>query len=122
MDDQATPPRIIKSRRRRHPKAFKDRVLAECQQPGVSVASVALRHGINQNLVYKWRHQISRKANDTFLRLPTPVAMPVPMDADSSAKPATVRIDLPMSSGQMTVHWPLDHIKHSTAWFKALMQ
>lgn len=123
MDDQAISPRIIKSRRRRHPKALKEQVLAECQQPGVSVASVALRHGLNQNLIYKWRHQVSRKANDTFLRLPPPVALQAPMDSDIKGRSATVRMDVPMSTGQMiTVHWPLNQIERSTEWLKALMR
>ncbi|MDE1557443.1 transposase, partial [Comamonas aquatica] len=29
--------------------------MAECAQPGASVASVALSHGINANVVHKWR-------------------------------------------------------------------
>lgn len=36
------------------PKPFKTQVVQECLQPGVSIASVALRHGINTNLVRKW--------------------------------------------------------------------
>ncbi|WP_434588805.1 transposase [Pseudomonas sp. R4-83] len=35
-------------------KPFKAQVVQECLQPGVSMASVALRHGINANLVRKW--------------------------------------------------------------------
>ncbi|MGH8388408.1 MAG: transposase [Pseudomonas sp.] len=37
-----------------YPKPFKAQVVQECLQPGVSMASVALRHGINANLVRKW--------------------------------------------------------------------
>ena len=124
MDDQATAPRIIKPSRRRHPKALKHQVLAECQQPGVSVASVALRHGINQNLVYKWRHQVARKAQDTFLCLPTPAtlaAQQAPTVSVVNGEAATVRMDVPSPSGQITVHWPLSHMERSVAWIKALM-
>ena len=120
MDDQATPPGINKTYRRRHTKAVKEQVLAECQQPGISVSSVALRHGINQNLIYKWRHQLSRKANDTFLRLPAPVALPPAMPADS--KVASVRMEVPTSSGPIIVHWPINHITHSIEWLKAVMR
>ncbi|MBK4738427.1 IS66-like element accessory protein TnpA [Noviherbaspirillum pedocola] len=42
-------------RRRRHSKDVKAEVLAECEQPGASIASVAMAHGINTNLVHKWR-------------------------------------------------------------------
>jgi len=41
--------------RRRHSAELKQQILAECAQPGASVASVALSHGINANVVHKWR-------------------------------------------------------------------
>ena len=43
-----------KSQRRMHGVEFKAKVLAECQEPGASVAAVALAHGLNVNLVRKW--------------------------------------------------------------------
>lgn len=42
------------SQRRTHGAEFKAQVLAECRQPGASVAAVALAHGLNVNLVRKW--------------------------------------------------------------------
>jgi transposase len=41
--------------RRRYSTEFKRQVMAECAKPGASVASVALSHGINANVVHKWR-------------------------------------------------------------------
>ncbi|MBK6472730.1 MAG: transposase [Betaproteobacteria bacterium] len=41
--------------RRRHAGELKKAVLAECAEPGASVASVALKHGPNANLLHKWR-------------------------------------------------------------------
>lgn len=41
-------------RRTSYPRPFKAQVVQECLQPGVSMTSVALRHGINANLVRKW--------------------------------------------------------------------
>jgi transposase len=37
-----------------HGAEFKTQVLAECQQPGASVAAVALAYGLNVNLLRKW--------------------------------------------------------------------
>jgi len=34
-----------------YPKPFKVQIVQECLQPGMSMASVALRHGVNGNLV-----------------------------------------------------------------------
>ena len=41
-------------RRRTHRLEFKARVMQACGQPGVSIASVALLHGLNANLVRRW--------------------------------------------------------------------
>ena len=42
-------------KRRSYSKAFKRRVVAETFDLEVSVASVARRHGLNANMVFKWR-------------------------------------------------------------------
>ena len=41
--------------RRKHSAAFKAKLLRLCEQPGASVAAIALEHGVNANLVFKWR-------------------------------------------------------------------
>jgi len=47
--------------RRRHSAEFKERVLIDCDRADAAVAAVALAHGINANLVNKWR-RLSRPA------------------------------------------------------------
>lgn len=37
-----------------HPKSFKAQVVQECLQPGATVSSVAISHGINANVIRKW--------------------------------------------------------------------
>jgi transposase-like protein len=42
-------------RRRRHfSHEFKGEVVRACQQPGMSLSGVALRYGLNANMVRKW--------------------------------------------------------------------
>ena len=41
--------------RRRHGAELKARVLSACDEPGASISAVALAHGLNANLVRKWR-------------------------------------------------------------------
>jgi Transposase len=41
--------------KRRHSAAFKRKILELVEQPGVSVAAVALEHGVNANLVFSGR-------------------------------------------------------------------
>lgn len=40
--------------RRSYSRAFKLQVVAETREPGVSVAAVARRHGMNANVVFHW--------------------------------------------------------------------
>ena len=122
MDHEATPLKIIK-RRRRHSPLPKHQVLAECEQPGVSVASVALRHGLNQNLIYRWRRIQTRDVPNEFVRLPMPLpALASPTRTEQSMAPATVHIELPSASGPIHVHWPLAEAALSVEWLQALMR
>ncbi len=47
--------------RRRHDAQIKAKVLAACNEPGASISAVALAHGLNANLVRKWRHGLGLK-------------------------------------------------------------
>ena len=41
--------------RRRHSTQLKAQVLAQCAEPGASVAKVAMSHALNANIVHGWR-------------------------------------------------------------------
>lgn len=82
------------------PKPFKTQVVQECLQPGASVASVALSHGINANVVRKWLplyrdHQLT----DLPAFLPVKLEPYIPNEK-------SVSIELPCGQGTMTVKWP----------------
>ena len=49
-------------RRRRHSAEFKTAVIQECRKPGVSIAAVALAHGLNANMLRKWVRESERDA------------------------------------------------------------
>lgn len=117
MDDQAPPsdltPAPVKQRRRRYPAEFKAKVLRECEQPGASVAGVAVSHGLNPNLVHNWRKLQRTAAPKSFVQLPAPVP---PLEASST----TVRIEVPTPKGTLVVHWPLSELPQSVTWLRAL--
>jgi transposase-like protein len=54
MDDDSAVTVTGSRRRRKHTDAFRAEVVRAAQQPGVSVASVALKHALNANLVRRW--------------------------------------------------------------------
>jgi transposase len=118
MDHEASPSRIAK-RRRRYTPAFKERILAECLEPGESVAGVAVRHQLNPNLVQKWRKAHQEIAQDAFLRLPPPSAMATPLSLTGET-PDTIRMEVPTPRGQLVVHWPVSQLPESIAWLRAL--
>ncbi|WP_097022273.1 transposase [Chromohalobacter canadensis] len=41
-------------KRRRFTASLKAKIAEACQQPGTSVAGIALEHALNANLVHKW--------------------------------------------------------------------
>jgi len=48
-----------------YPLEFKRRLAVEACEPGVSVAKLALRYGLNTNMVFKWRRQYRAGQFDT---------------------------------------------------------
>jgi transposase len=68
--------------RRRHDAEIKAKVLAACNEPGASISAVALAHGLNANLVRKWRHGrgLKRTGIASSPVVPaTPVVSPAPV-------------------------------------------
>jgi hypothetical protein len=45
---------VLRNSRHRYDPASKRRLVEACLQPGVSLVGVALRHGVNENLLRKW--------------------------------------------------------------------
>jgi transposase-like protein len=54
VDNIALIIRIVIRQRTSCPNPFNAKIIQKCLQPGVLLASVALRHGINAKLVRKW--------------------------------------------------------------------
>jgi transposase len=102
--------------RRRHSDELKAQVLSECAQPGASVARVALSHGINANIVHKWR----RLAGAT--PLPAASFVPVALPAPSCASPADIRMELRRGATTMTITWPAAAAADCAAWMRELLR
>lgn len=74
-----TPDSPAKTTKRRHSNAFKRKLVALTEQSGASVAAIALEHGVNANLVFKWRRQQLGHSTSTKPRRPA-VLLPVTID------------------------------------------
>jgi len=122
MSDLSEQPGIISRKtRRRHSRAFKEQVLAECRESGESVAAVARRYDLNDNLVHNWRRTLGDDGTPGFVRLPSPVAQPV-TETTAVPKNTLVRIEVPSSKGAIVAHWPMSEIDRSVPWLRALMR
>ncbi|MBB3190934.1 IS66-like element accessory protein TnpA [Halomonas cerina] len=95
-------------KRRRFTAAFKARIVEACQQPGTSVAGVALAHSLNANLVHKWIR--TARQRDTVTEapafVPVPLASAAPSATPPSQPPDRIRLTIPRPSGSVIVEWP----------------
>jgi len=86
-------PDLVRGRKRDgrsiYDRRAKQDLVRRCQQPGVSVAAMALAHGLNANLLRKWitmasgRRSSGRRTDAVLLPVrtePDVVAAPVPPD------------------------------------------
>lgn len=103
--------------RRRHSAEVKAQVLAECAEPGASVAQVAMAHGINANVVHKWRRNASGK-----LLAPSAAFVPVSVHDSMGAPPADIRIELRQGATSMAVTWPVAAAAECAAWMRELLK
>jgi len=85
-----------------YPKPLKAQIVQECLQPGVSMASVALRHGINANLVRKWIPLYQD------IQAPgLPVFVPIKLEPGARPdQPLPVTLEIPLGQQSITVKWP----------------
>ena len=114
-NDTLPEPAQVKRQRRRHSPAFKSEVLAACNEPGASIAALAQRYQVNANLVHKWRKATRDRGG---LLTPSPEFVSIPLTQPAPDSGADTQITFML--GQLTVQWPLSHIKESVPWLKAL--
>ena len=108
--------------RRSYSKAFKAQVVQECSLPGNSVASVALSHGINTNVVHRWRRlaavcQPSSEALPAFL----PVTLEPPAQSMASSR-AEIRIEISHRRTTLALRWPAADAEGCAQFMRELLQ
>ncbi|GAA0782486.1 hypothetical protein GCM10009108_25300 [Castellaniella ginsengisoli] len=90
---------------------MKAQIVAQCRQPGVSVAGVALSHGINANLVRKWIRQAEQSP------VSTPAFVPI-MPAGVPGAGRHIEIHLARGVTQATVRWPVSEAGACVSWMR----
>src|SRR6266705_6223792 len=64
-------------RRREWPEALKRQMVAETLEPGASVSTVARRHDVNTNQLFKWRRELLPKAVPAVVEASTMVPVEI---------------------------------------------
>lgn len=120
-------------RRRNHSDEFKARAVACCSQPGMSMAAVAMAHGVNANLLRRWVREAETKPSTQpvaaltarSIRAPeskavfVPVGLPAPTLA---AAAADIRVELQRGAMALTVTWPSSSASECAAWLRELVR
>ena len=110
-----------KETRRRYSAAVKAQVVAECDEPVASVAKVAMSHGINANVVHRWR-QLAREGKSP-VSTKTGAFMPVPLAAPPAlAAPADIRVELRRGATAMAITWPTSAAADFALWTRELLR
>jgi transposase-like protein len=117
----------VRRTHRRYTAQFKSEMVAACQQPDISIAALALQHGMNANVLHRWIREwrqglhridanlcavaVAPAPAPAFIPIELPVPAPSPGHEQSPdaalAAPADIRIEC--RRGEMTVnmHWPV---------------
>jgi transposase len=119
--------------RRSHSDEFRAAVLAECRQSGKSIAGVALKHGLNANMVRVWLRKsefpvchslIDPAASSTPPESESPQFVAVRMDLppasdDKCTKRAlAIQLELRRGNSTATVTWPTELAGVCGAWLR----
>lgn len=122
---------LSKPARRRHSAELKAEVLAECDEPGASVAAVALAHELDANLVHKWRRRRRAAVAAPAIMPGTPapgfISLSLPSTPPSPVKPASspaghIRIAIERGGVRVDVSWPVAAAAECAAWLRQWLQ
>jgi transposase len=105
-------------------------VLAQCDEPGASVARVAMSHGINDNVVHRWRQlaRQQRTAAPAMVSEPrsaepaaafVPLALPEPAVAEVKTE---VRLDIRRGAVTVGVAWPQEALGDLAGFVRELLK
>jgi len=96
---------VTPRRRRRFSAEFKREVVQACQQPGMSLSGVALRYGLNANMVRKW---VVRERLGESMPAPAAKLVPVVIAPASTTRESAAAIEIETAHGLVRIHGQID--------------
>jgi transposase len=107
---------VKRATRRHHDDDLKRQVLDECNKPGASVARIALGHGLNANLVHRWRRLAK---TDEPARTVAAAFMPLELERPA---PTDIRIELQRGPVSVVVNWPASAMSDCATWLREILR
>lgn len=128
-------------RRRSYTKQYKVELAAQCMQPHVSIASIALANGLNANLLRRWVEEYKESGASVSVQ-PLPMTSSPTTRPDRSpaafielqpslhvnegnqsaiAEPTRITVELPSIQGPVRLHWPPEHADRLAVCLKVLL-
>jgi hypothetical protein len=119
---------IGRRRRRSHSELFKAETVGECQQPGVSIAAIALSRGVNASVVRRWVKEAERSgipiairgAGSTVAIDGAPHFVPVSLPLNSPG--GSIRIKVRRRGGTVSVEWPASAAQECALLLRELLR
>jgi transposase len=118
---------IGRRRRRSHSPLFKAEAVGECQQPGVSIAAIALARGLNASVLRRWVKEAERSGIPIAIRNSASNLVEggqtfVPVPLPSNPTDAAIRIKVRRRGGTVIVEWPASAAHECALLLRELMR
>ena len=115
--------------RRKHSAQVRAEVLQACRQAEASVAAIALRNGLNANVVYRWLREEARGveagagSHAAVSTRPGGEFIAVQMPAPAVAASPEIRVEVRRPGAlTVTVNWPVQSAGECAAWLREWLQ
>lgn len=142
MLKDSQPPRYAGRRTHRTYSAqFKADLVAACLRPGASIASLALQHGMNANVLHRWlkehdqgRHRLGDAFDTNVVAHPSqpPAFISIPLAPSVTSAPpvppqhmtetANVRIECQRGDLSATVTWPVSAARECAQMLREVLR
>lgn len=114
--------------RRGYSTMTKAQVVAQCAEAGASVAKIAMAHGINANVVHRWR-KLARGAEakaatktGEFIALPVTTAPPPVPPTPSEPAASDLQVELRRGAITMSITWPSNAATEFALWTREVLR
>jgi len=118
---------------RTYTRQFKAELVVACQQPGASIAAIALQHGMNANVLHRWLKEHERDGRHrligpdplgvAFPTSPGPAFIPLKLPTGMLEPTACdIKVELRKGPVSMILTWPASAAADLAHWTRAILK